>query len=175
MKLIALIFSYIILCLRLLSPGGVHAVAAENIVLRQQLITLSRSQKRVSRLTFFEKITFGLLALMISVKRLTKIAIILKSVTLPKFHKAFVNRKCRLMFSNKSTKKPGPTGPDAKLIHLIVDMKKHNPSYGYRRIAMQISNAFGIVINKDIGHMQDSLLPIDFVLTPFILKPTGLW
>ncbi len=112
---------------------------------------------------------------MISVKCLTKIAIILKSVTLPKFHKAFVNRKYRLMFSNKSAKKPGPTGPDAKLIHLIVDMKKRNPSYGYRRIAMQISNAFGIVINKDIGHMKDSLLPIDFVLTPFILKPTGLW
>ncbi len=34
MKLIALIFSYIVLCLRLLSPGGVRAVAAENIVLR---------------------------------------------------------------------------------------------------------------------------------------------
>ena len=105
---------------------------------------------------------------MISVKRLTKIAIILKSVTLPKFHKAFVNRKYRLMFLNKS-------GYDAKLIHLIVDMKKRNPSYGYSRIAMQILNAFGIVINKDIGHMKDSLLPIDFVLTPFILKPTGLW
>jgi hypothetical protein len=54
-KLIALIFSYIILCQRLLSPGGIRAVAAENMALRQQLITLSRSQKRTTRLTFFEK------------------------------------------------------------------------------------------------------------------------
>ncbi len=145
MKLIALIFSYIVLCLRLLSPGGIRAVAAENIVLRQQLITLSGTQKRAPRLTFFEKITFGLLASMISVKCLTKISIILKPAKLLKFHKALVNRKYRLMFSNKSAKKPVPTGPDAKVIHLIVDMKKRNPSYGYRRIAMQISNAFGIV------------------------------
>lgn len=40
-KLIALIFSYIVLCQRLLSPGGIRAVAAENMALRQQLITLS--------------------------------------------------------------------------------------------------------------------------------------
>ena len=150
MKLIALIFSYIVLCLRLLSPGGVRAVAAKNIVLRQQLITLSRSQKRAPRLTFFEKITFGLLASMITVKRLTKIAIILKPTTLLKFHKALVNRKYRLLFSKKSSKKPGPKGPDAKLMHLIIDMKQRNPSYGYRRIAMQISNAFGNFKSKSI-------------------------
>ena len=184
-KLIALIFSYIVLCQRLLSPGGIRAVAAENMALRQQLITLSRSQKRTPRLTFFEKITFGLLVSMISVKRLTKIAIILKPATLLKFHKALVDRKYRLLFSNKSSKKPGPKGPDSKVIHLIIDMKKRNPSYGYRRIAMQISNAFGIVIDKDvvrrvlskyytnnpedtgpswltfIGHMKDSLWSID--------------
>ena len=87
MKLIALIFSYIVLCLRLLSSGGVRAIAAENMVLRQQLITLSRNQKRAPRLTFFEKITFGLLSSMISAKRLAKIAIILKPATLLKFHK----------------------------------------------------------------------------------------
>jgi hypothetical protein len=39
MKLIALISSYIVLCLRLLSPDGMRAIAAE---------------KRVPKLTFFE-------------------------------------------------------------------------------------------------------------------------
>jgi hypothetical protein len=86
MKLIAFIFGYIVLCLRLLSPGGVRAIAAENMVLRQQLITLSRNQKRGSRLTVFEKITFGLFASMISARRLTRIVIILKPATLLKFH-----------------------------------------------------------------------------------------
>ena len=122
-KLIALIFRYIVLYLRLFSPSGMRSVAAENMVIRQQLITLSRSQKRAPRLTFFEKITFGLLVSMISAKRLAKIAITLKPATLLKFHKALVNRKYRLLFSNKSSKKPGPKGPDEKVIHLIIEMK----------------------------------------------------
>ena len=50
-KLIALISSYIVLWLRLLSPGGVRAIVSENIILRHQLITLSRGQKRAPRLT----------------------------------------------------------------------------------------------------------------------------
>ena len=69
MKLIALISSYIVIFLWLLSPGGVRAIAAENMVLRQQLITLSRNQKRAPRLGFFEKITFGLLASMIDMEK----------------------------------------------------------------------------------------------------------
>ena len=40
MKLIAFISSYIVTWLRLLPADGVRAIAAENIVLRQQLITL---------------------------------------------------------------------------------------------------------------------------------------
>jgi len=111
MKLITLLFSYIVVCLRLLSPGGVRAIAAENMVLRQQLITLSRNQKRAPRLTFFEKITFGLYVSMISAKRLARIAIILKPTTLLKFHQALVHRKYRLLFSKKSSRKPGPKGP----------------------------------------------------------------
>ena len=185
MKLLALTSSYMILYMRLLSPGGVRAVAAENMALRQQIITLSRNQKRTPRLTLLEKITFGLLTSMISAKRLTRVAILLKPATLLKFHKALVNRKYRLLFSNNSSKKPGPKGPDEKVIYLIIEMKQRNPSYGYRRIAMQISNAFGIIIDKDvvrrvlskhyknnpvdtgpswltfIGHIKDSLWSID--------------
>jgi len=111
--------------------------------------------------------------------------VIIKPATLLKFHKALVNRKYSLLFSNKSGKKPGPKGPEQSIIDLIIEMKQRNPSYGYRRIAMQISNAFGIPIDKDIvrrvlskhyintpydtgpswltfiGHMKDSLWSID--------------
>ena len=185
MKLIALLFHYIILCMRLLSPGGARAIMAENIALRQQLIVLSRKKRRSPKLSFFEKITFGLFTTMISSKRLNRIAILIKPATFLKFHKALVNRKYRLLFSNKSSKKPGPKGPNEKIIHLIIEMKQRNPSYGYRRIAMQISNSFSISIDKDVvrrvlsayyknnphdtgpswltflGHMKDSLWSID--------------
>ena len=185
-KLIALISSYIVVWLRLQSPGGVRAIVSENIILRHQLITLSRGQKRVPRLTFFDKVTFGILTTMVSAKRLTRIAIILKPATLLKLHKALVDRKYSLLFSNKSSRKPGPKGPEQAVINLILEMKQRNPSYGYRRIAMQISNIFGIELDKDvvrrvlskhykkntpkstgpswlafIGHMKDSLWSID--------------
>ncbi len=184
-KLITYISSCIVLWLRLLSPGGVRAIVAENIMLRHQLITLSHGQKRAPKLTFFDKITFGILATMVNAKRLARIAIVLKPATLLKLHKALVDRKYRLLFSNKSSKKPGPKGPDQVVINLILEMKQRNPSYGYRRIAMQISNIFGIDLDKDvvrrilsthyknnpkntgpswltfIGHMKDSLWSID--------------
>jgi len=68
----------------------------------------------------------------------------------------------------------------------IVEMKRRNLRYGCRRIAMQISNAFGVEISKDvvrrvlnkhfmgspssngpswltfIGHMKDSCWSMDF-------------
>lgn len=185
MKIIAFILSYIVAWLRLLPASGLRAVAAENIVLGQQLITLSRNQKRAPKLTFFDKITFGILTSMISLKRLQRIAVIIKPATLLKFHKALVHRKYSCLFSDKSRKKSGPKGPEQSIIDLILEMKQRNPTYGYRRIAMQLSNTFGISIDKDvvrrvlikhyknnpedkgpswltfIGHMKDSLWSMD--------------
>ena len=117
--------------------------------------------------------------------RLARIAIVLKPATLIKFHKALIQRKYHYLFSNKSRRKPGPKGPEQSIIDLILEMKQRNPGYGYRRIAMQISNFFGVPIDKDIvrrilskhyknnpedtgpswltfiGHMKDSLWSID--------------
>jgi putative transposase len=45
---------------------------------------------------------------------------------------------------------PGPKGPSAELIAVIVEMKRRNPKFGYVRIAQQITHAFGIAIDKDI-------------------------
>jgi putative transposase len=185
MKLLTYLLSFIVLFFRLLSPGGVRAVAAENVALRKQLIVLARRQKRAPKLTTFDRIIFGMLAIMIRPKRLSRISIILKPATFLRFHKALVQRKYHLLFSNKTSKKSGQKGPEQALIDAIVEMKRRNPRYGCRRIAMQISNAFGVEINKDvvrrilnkycknspkdggpswltfIGHMKDSLWSVD--------------
>ena len=149
-KIIAFILQYIFAWLRLLRPGGARALIAENIALRKQLLTVSRHQKRSPKLTAAERIIFGILAPMISAKRLSQVAITLKPATFLKFHKALVKRIYHLLFSNKISKKPGAKGPDKSLIDAILEMKKRNPSYGYRRIAMQISNAFGFTVDKDM-------------------------
>jgi len=46
--------------IRLCRPGGVRALAAENMALRQQLLVLTRQRQRVPQLTLMEKLTFGL-------------------------------------------------------------------------------------------------------------------
>jgi transposase InsO family protein len=91
-----------------------------------------------------------------------------------------------LLFSASAPRrKPGPKGPSAGLIAVIVEMKRRNPRFGCMRIAQQISNAFGVQIDKDvvrrvlakhyrpgsdsdgpswlsfIGHARDSLWSID--------------
>ena len=148
--MIRFICGWIRVMIILLRPGGAKAIAAENIALRQQLISLSRQNKRSPKLTTSDRILFGLLASWIKPKRLSKIAILLKPATILKFHKALVKRKYHLLFSNKTPRKPGRKGPSDELIQLIVEMKRRNPSYGYLRIAMQIEVSFEIRIDKGI-------------------------
>jgi len=77
------------------------AISAENILLRQQLITLKRRYKRSPKLTFSDRLIYGLLATLINPNRLQKIAVLIRPSTLLKFHKALVDRKYKLLFSNK--------------------------------------------------------------------------
>ena len=167
-------------------PGGARKIAAENIALRQQLIPLTRHRKRAHRLSIYERITFGFLTAIMSAKRLSRIAIAIKPAMLLKFHRALIKRKYQLLFSKKAIRRPGPKGPPQELIDAIVEMKRRNPRFGCSRLAMQISNAFGCEIDKDvvrrvlsrylktlptgsgpswltfIGHMKDSLWSMDF-------------
>jgi transposase InsO family protein len=90
-----------------------------------------------------------------------------------------------MLFSPKRRRKPGPKGPSAELIQVVVEMKQRNPTWGCPRIAQQMTLAFNIQIDKDVirrilahhylprqdydgpswltflGHMKDSLWSID--------------
>ncbi|MDF1756866.1 MAG: hypothetical protein P1U74_00985 [Legionellaceae bacterium] len=109
---------------------------AENISLRQQLISLTRNRSRAPDLTFYERLSFGLFAFFISPARLKKIAIAIKPVTLLNFHRALIKRKYSVLFSNKKLHKPGPKGPSQELIDIIIEMKRRNPRFGYLSITM---------------------------------------
>ena len=127
----------------------------------------------------------GFCSLLVKPKRLVRTAIALKPSTLLNFHRALVQRKYQLLFSPKRKVKPGPKGPDADIIRVVVEMKQRNPTWGCPRIAEQINLAFGTSINKDVvrrilalhyrpepnsrgpswltflGHMKGSLWSID--------------
>jgi len=136
---------------KLLRPGGVRAVAAESLLLKHQLQVSNRSRQRAPNLTTLDRFVLGLTTLVIRSHPIPKLATTLKPATLFKFHKALVDLKYRLLFSSSGRRrKPGPKGPSAEVIAAIVAMKFRSPRFGHMRIAQQISNDFGIEIDKDI-------------------------
>jgi putative transposase len=79
-----------------------------------------------------------------------KMAVIPKPSTLMRFHQALVKCKYHLLYSSHRHRRPGPKGPSRDLIAAVVEMKLRNPRMGCRKIAEQISNAFGLAINRDV-------------------------
>ena len=136
---------------KLCGPGGVRAVIAENLVLKQQLVVLRRGRRRAPRLTLSDRLLCGCGSLFLSLERIQKVAIALRPSTLLAFHQALVRRKYRRLFSSTPwPRKPGPKGPDKALIQAIVELKSRNPRFGCPRIARIISQTFGIDIDKHV-------------------------
>lgn len=180
---------------RLLLPGGARSVVSESLLLKHQLLILSRSRARAPNLRPIDRIIASLCAALMRPARLLRSAIVLKPSTLMAFHRALVNRKYRLIFAPRRRRKPGPKGPSPELIAAIVEMKRRNPRFGCRRIAQQITFLFGVEIDKDgvrrvlakhcrptsgsggpswltfVGHAKDSLWSVDlFRCESLILK-----
>jgi len=199
--LIVLFIHLIAVLTQLLQPGGVHSLVAESLPLKHQLLIVNRSRNRSPTLSSWDRILAGWMALLVRPTRLLRSAIVLKPSTLLALHKAMSKRKYRMLFSPNRRRKPGPKGPSAELIHLVVEMKQRNPNWGCPRIAQQIALAFHIHIDKDVvrrilarhyrpgqdsggpswltflGHTRDSLWSMDlFRANRLRCGPTGyLW
>ena len=128
---------------KLARPGGLGAVAAESLAVKHQLLIMKRARRRAPNLTSWDRLVLGVCALLVSPKRLSKMAVILKPSTLLRFHQALVKRKYRLLYSPRKRRRPGPKGPSKELIGAVIEMKRRNPRFGCRKIAEQISRAFG--------------------------------
>src|SRR6202011_523185 len=184
-NLLVLFIHFIATLARLLGPGGVRSLVAESLLLKHQLLMVNRSRQRSPNLPSSDRILAGLLALLVRPPRLLRSAIVLKPSTLLALHKTMSKRKYRMLFSPDRRRKPGPKGPSAELIQVVVEMKQRNPTWGCPRIAQQIALAFHIEIDKDVvrrilahhyrpeqdsggpswltflGHMKDSLWSMD--------------
>ena len=196
MRDLAILFIHLIVTVaRLFGPGGARSLVAESLLIKHQLLIINRSRARAPDLRPSDRLIGGLYAILMHPTRLLRSAIVLKPSTILSFHRALVKRKYRLMFTPKTRGKPGPIGPSPELISAIVEMKCRNPSFGYKRIADQISLVFDIEIEKDVvrrvlakhyrpapgtrgpswlsflGHGKDSLWSVDlFRCESLILK-----
>jgi putative transposase len=86
----------------LCKPHGAKALMAENMMLRKQLITLSRRHIRSPKLSLLDRVIFAILAQLIKPRRLLKSAIIIKPATILKFHKSLINKKYSMLFSSRN-------------------------------------------------------------------------
>jgi putative transposase len=145
-----LVAHLIVTIIKVAAPGGARSVVAESLILKHQLLILNRSRKRAPKLGVIDRVLLGLGTLLISPRRLMKVALVIRPTTLLRFHRALVRRKYRQLFSSRSRGRPGPKGPADELIALILEMKRRNPRWGCPRIASQIAHAFGIEIDKDV-------------------------
>src|SRR6516165_5328963 len=140
----------IVTLLRLARPGGLRSVVAESVLVKHQLLILSRARDRAPNLSATERIVAGLCALFMNPARVVRCAMVFKPSTLLHFHRMLAKRKYRMLFSSKRRQQPGPKGPSQELIDAVVEMKGRNPNWGCPRIAQQITLAFGIEISKDV-------------------------
>ena len=178
---------------KLLGPGGAKTVVAQSLLMKQQLLIVNRSRRRAPRLSAFDRFQLGFWSLFLGRRHIRRAAVIIRASTLFKFHDILKKRKYRLLYSSARRTKPGPIGPSSELVRVIVEMKQRNPRFGCRRIAMQITDTFGIDINKDLvrrvldkhyrpipsgagpswltflGHTKDSLWSIDLFRCESIL------
>jgi len=145
---IILFLKFITAILQQSLPGGVKAVAIQLVLLEHQLYVVNRGRKRAPHLTSTDRLIFGFCSIWMSPKRIARSAIIVKPATILKFHRALVEKKYRLLFSQKRKSKPGPKGPSKELIDFIVEIKKRNPSYGCKKIALLASNVLETTIDE---------------------------
>lgn len=80
---------------RLLGPGGVRGLVAENLLIKQQLLILSRTRQRAPNLSPVERSLLGLCTLFLRPGRIPKVAVAVKTSTLLKLHQYLVRRKYR--------------------------------------------------------------------------------
>ncbi len=194
MRLLFILVAHLLATLaRLIRPGGVRAVAAESLAVKHQLLIMKRSQRQSPNLTAWDRLILGFCTLLVSPRRWHTMAVVVKTSTLLRLHRALVKRKYRLLYSPRRCGRPGPKGPSRELIDTVVEMKRRNPYLGCRKIAEQISSAFSLEINKDvvrriliryyrpstdgggpsllavIGHARDRLWSVDLFRTESIL------
>jgi putative transposase len=122
----------------------VRAVTAESLLLKHQLIIVAHRRRRAPNLTSVDRVVLGVNALFISARRIPKLA-----STLFRLHRALVDQKYKRLFSSSGhRRKPGPKGPSAELITVILQMKTRNPNFvhlpggQYRGMLCATTNAF---------------------------------
>jgi len=81
---------------KLLGPGCIRAVIADNLLMKQQPLVIKRSRRRAPNLSALNRFLRGFCSLFLNPRRMQRAAVIIRSSTLLKFHDILKQRKYRL-------------------------------------------------------------------------------
>jgi hypothetical protein len=126
-ELFILIAHLLVTLAKLGKASGLGTVAAESLVAKHQVLIMKRGQFRAPNLTSWDRLMLGVCALLVSPKRLGKMAVILKTSMLLGFYQAWVKRKYHLLYSPRKRLRPGPEGPSTEFIGAVIEMRRRNP------------------------------------------------
>jgi putative transposase len=149
-EFLTLLLDPLLVAAKLLRANGRSSLVAEHILLRQQMVAIRRKRHKAPALVAFDRLILSLSSLFISSKRLPKLSVLVAHSTILGFHRALVNRKYSMLFANKAAKKPGPKGPSAELIQLVVSIKGKNPRYGCLKISLLVTKLLSEPITEQM-------------------------
>src|ERR1700716_1939783 len=143
---------------KLVHPGGVRAVVAESLVLKQQLLISARGGRRAPNLNSFDRFVLGLGSLFVPASRIPKLAVILKPRTLLRFHEALKKRKYRWPRIAQEIAHAFGIDIDKDIVRRVL-AKHYRPEAG----------TDGPSWLSFIGHVKDSLWSVDLFRCESIL------
>jgi len=148
MKEIVILFNHLLTTVaKMLGTGDAKSIIAENLLLKQQLLVVTRSRRQAPNLSTADRFLMAFQSFFLQPGRIARNALSVQPSALLKSHQCLVHRKYRQPFSPRK-RKSGPRGPSEPLIQAIVDFKRRNPRFGCPRIAPIIWKTFGIEIDK---------------------------
>jgi hypothetical protein len=87
MKNVSLILIHLLAVVaKLLGPGGIKGIIAENLLLKQQLLVVCRPRQRAPNLLPADRFLFGFFSLFLQPGRIVKTAVGIRPSTLLRFH-----------------------------------------------------------------------------------------
>ena len=90
--LIVLLIHLMATLAKLMGPGGVKAVVADSLLLKQQLLVLNRSRQRAPNLSALDRFLLGFWSLFLSPHHILRAAVVIKPSTLLRFHETLKKR-----------------------------------------------------------------------------------
>ena len=91
-----------------LGPGGAKSVIADSLLMKQQLLIMSRSRQRAPNLSALDLILLGFWSQFLNTRHLRRAVVINQPSTLLKFHNLLKQRKYRWLYSPAGSKSQAP-------------------------------------------------------------------